>query len=70
MAKILFNGKEYIAFHAAMDKNGNKVAKVFYTDGTTEIIRDARLPLTSDLTSDKFYNSLSSLYRSKLQAKY
>ena len=64
--KVLFNGKEYIAFHAAMDVNGNKVAKVFYTDGTTEIIRDARLPLTSA----KFYHSLSSLYRSKLQAKY
>ena len=66
MSKVLFNGKEYIAFHAAMDVNGNKVAKVFYTDGTTEIIRDARLPLTSD----KFYHSLSSLYHSKLQSKY
>ncbi len=66
MAKTLFNGKEYIAFHAAMDVNGNKVAKVFYTDGSTEIIKDPRLPLTSD----KFYNSLSGLYRSKLQAKY
>lgn len=66
MSKILFNGKEYIAFHAAMDVNGNKVAKVFYSDGTTEIVKDARLPLTSD----KFYKSLSGLRSSKLQDKY
>jgi len=59
--KTLFDGREYIKMHAAMDKNGNKVAKVFFPDGHTEIIKDARLPLSSD----KFYKSLSGLYGSK-----
>lgn len=56
-----WNGKPVIKWHSAMDKNGNKVGKIFYQDGTTEIIRDARLLWTSD----KFYKSLSGLYSSK-----
>lgn len=59
--KTLFNGKEYTKFNAAMDRNGNKVCKVFYPDGTTEVIKDPRMPLSSD----KFYKSLSGLYKSK-----
>lgn len=44
-----------------MDQNGNKVAKIFYEDGTTEITRSPMLPWTSD----KFYKSLSGLYGSR-----
>ncbi|QHJ85075.1 MAG: hypothetical protein [Bacteriophage sp.] len=56
-----WNGKPVKKWHSAMDRNGNKVGKIFYEDGTTEIWRDARLPRTSD----KFYKSLSGLYGSK-----
>lgn len=59
--RTLFNGKQYYKIYCALDKNGNKIAKVFYVDGTTEIVRDPRLPLSSD----KFYKSLSGLYASK-----
>lgn len=57
----LFNGKYFYKMYTAMDNNGNKVAKVFYMDGTTEIIKDARLPLHSD----KVYKSLGGLRKSK-----
>lgn len=59
--RTLWDGREVVKIHAAMDINGNKVCKVFYPDGKTEIIKDARMPLTSD----KFYRSLSGLYKSK-----
>jgi len=57
----LWDGREYIKIHKAMDVNGNGVGKVFFTNGTTEIIKDSRLPIVSD----KFYKSLSGLYRSR-----
>lgn len=56
-----WNGKAVLKWHSATDKNGNKVGKIFYQDGTTEIVRDAKLPWISD----KFYKSLSGLYSSK-----
>lgn len=57
-----YKGKSIKKWHSAMDKNGNKVAKMFYEDGNTEIIRgDATLPWSSD----KFYRSLSGLYQSR-----
>ena len=56
--KTLFDGREYVKIHAVMDKNGNKIAKVFFADGHTEVVKDARLPWSSD----KFYKSLSALY--------
>lgn len=59
--KTLFNGKTYYKIYCTFDKNGNKVAKVFYMDNTTEIIRDGRLPLSCD----KCYKSLSGLLNSK-----
>lgn len=58
---ILWNGKPVKKWYSAMDKNGNKIGKIFYKDGSTEIVRDARLPWTSD----KFYKSLGGLYSSK-----
>lgn len=48
-------------WYSTLDKNGNKVAKIFYVDGTTEIVRSPLLPWSSD----KFYKSLSGLYASK-----
>lgn len=57
----MFNGKMYYKLYSTLDINGNKIAKVFYMDGTTEIISDARLPLHSD----KVYKSISGLRRSK-----
>ena len=46
-----WNGKLVKKWHSAMDRNGNKVGKIFYEDGTTEIVRGgnaAQLPWTSD----------------------
>lgn len=57
----LFNGKYFYKIYTAMDANGNKIAKVFYMDGTSEIIKDARLPLHSDKT----YKSIPGLRKSK-----
>jgi hypothetical protein len=59
-----FENKEVIKYHAAHDINGNKIAKLFYADGTTEIVRGSR-SCTLPIVSDKFYKSLSGLYRSK-----
>jgi hypothetical protein len=56
-----WNGKQVKKWYAAMDINGNKVGKIFYMDNTTEIVRDARLPIISD----KFYKSMSGLYKSR-----
>lgn len=59
-----WNGKPVKKWYSAMDRNGNKVAKIFYEDGATEIVRGgnaAQLPWTSD----KHYKSLSGLYGSK-----
>jgi hypothetical protein len=56
-----WNGKTVWKWYSTLDKNGNKVAKIFYVDGTTEITRSPLLPLTSD----KHYKSLSGLYNSK-----
>ena len=56
-----WKGKPVWKWYHALDKNGNKVAKIFYVDGTTEIVRSPLLPWSSD----KFYKSLSGLYASK-----
>lgn len=56
-----WKGKAVYKWYSAMDINGNKVAKIFYVDGTTEIVKSPLLPLTSD----KHYKSLSGLYNSK-----
>lgn len=56
-----FEGKSVYKWHSALDKNGNKVAKLFYVGGGTEIVRSPLLPWSSD----KFYKSLSGLYASK-----
>ena len=55
------NGKPVWKWYSTLDKNGNKVAKIFYVEGTTEIVRSLLLPWSSD----KFYKSLSGLYASK-----
>ncbi|UWF83699.1 MAG: hypothetical protein [Bacteriophage sp.] len=57
----MWKGKAVYKWYSAMDINGNKVAKIFYVDGTTEIVRSPLLPWSSD----KFYKSLSGLYASK-----
>ena len=57
----MWKGKAVYKWYSAMDINGNKVAKLFYVDGTTEITRSPLLPLTSD----KHYKSLSGLYSSR-----
>ena len=56
-----WNGKPVWKWYSTLDKNGNKVAKIFYVDGKTEIVRSLLLPWSSD----KFYKSLSGLYASK-----
>lgn len=59
-----YNGKQIKKVYSALDHNGNKVLKVFYTDGTTEIIRGGNTYLFP-IISDKYYKSLSGLYSSK-----
>lgn len=59
-----YNGKQIKKVYSALDRNGNKVLKVFYTDGTTEIIRGGNTYLFP-IISDKHYKSLSGLYSSK-----
>ena len=57
----MWKGKAVYKWYSAMDINGNKVAKIFYVDVKTEIVRSPLLPLISD----KFYKSLSGLYSSR-----
>lgn len=59
-----YNSKQIKKVYSALDRNGNKVLKVFYTDGTTEIIRGGDTYLFP-IISDKYYKSLSGLYSSK-----
>ena len=47
-----------------MDINGNKIGKIFYEDGATEIVRGGNAS-TLPWTSDKYYKSLSGLYGSR-----
>lgn len=56
-----WNGKPVKKWHSAMDRNGNKVGKIFYEDGKTEITRSPMLPWSSD----KLYKSMSGLYGSR-----
>ena len=52
--------KEIVKKHKAHDINGNPVYKLFYMDGTTEIVK------TYELSGfDKYYKSLSGLRSSK-----
>lgn len=61
-ARTLYDGRKYLKLYATNDVNGNKVAKVFFMDGSVEYVKDARLPLTSD----KFYRTLPGLRASKM----
>lgn len=58
--KTLFNGKRCFKIHACNDLNGNKLCKAFYIDGTSELIKNAQMPISVD----KMYKSISGLYRS------
>lgn len=61
-----WNGKPVDAWHSAMDSNGNKVGKIFYSDGTIEYVRDPRLPWHAD----KHYKSMNGLYGSRKKEHY
>ena len=61
--------KNIIKWNKSHDINGNIIAKVFYTDGTTKILRGGK---ASDLENElgnssyaKYYKSLSGLRNSK-----
>ena len=56
----IVNGKETNGWNKAFDVNGNPVYKVFYLDGTSEIVRGIYLH-----SYGKFYKSLSGLRASK-----
>ena len=58
------DGRVYFKFYSAVDINGNRVLKVFYTDGTTEIIKGSRA-YEFPMVADKYYKSLSGLRQSK-----
>jgi hypothetical protein len=57
----LWDGREYAKIYGTNDRNGNKVCKVFFPDGKTEIIRDARAPVSTD----KWYKTMCGLRYSK-----
>lgn len=59
-----YHGKQILKVYSALDINGNKILKVFYTDKTTEIVRGGDVYLFP-IISDKHYKSLSGLYQSK-----
>ena len=59
----MWKGKAVYKWYSAMDINGNKVAKIFYVDGKTEIVKGGNACLLP-WSSDKFYKSLSGLYAS------
>ena len=59
-----YHGKQILKVYSALDINGNKILKVFYTDKTTEIVRGGDVYLCP-IISDKHYKSLSGLYQSK-----
>lgn len=59
-----YHGKQILKIYSALDVNGNKILKVFYTDNTTEIVRGGDVYLFP-IISDKHYKSLSGLYQSK-----
>lgn len=61
-----WNGKPVDAWHSALDANGNKVGKIFYSDGTIEYTRDPRLPWHAD----KHYKSMNGLYGSRKKEHY
>ena len=52
---------------AAFDRNGNKVYKDFYNDGTYEYVKDDATRRLGQY--DKWYKSMSSLYRSRLTSR-
>lgn len=59
-----YKGKAVYKWYTTNDINGNKIAKIFYVDGTTEIVRGSDTYLLP-IISDKHYKSLSGLYASK-----
>ena len=64
-AEKIFAGKPCKKIYKAMDINGNAVYKVFWPDGTTTIEKGYNAQVNAPNNRDKFYKSLSSLYRAK-----
>lgn len=60
-----FHGKEVTHYNAANGINGNKILKVFYTDGTSEIVRSSEVYMFPLQLRNKFYRSMSGLRNSK-----
>ena len=56
--------KRIIGKNKAHDTNGNPVYKVFYMDGSNEIVRGG-IAYAMHGNYDKYYKSLSGLYNSK-----
>lgn len=60
-----YKNKIVLRYNAANDRNGNKVIKVFYADGTNEIIRGSEVYMFPQYLRDKFYRSMQGLRNSK-----
>lgn len=56
-----YKGKAYDCICAYMDTNGNKVARIFYSDETEKIEKSADLPTTVD----KLFKSRSGMINAK-----
>ena len=59
-----YRGKQIVKVYSANDRNGNRVLKLFYAGGTTEILRGSDT-YAFPIISDKHYKSLSGLYQSR-----
>ena len=60
-----FAGKPCKKIYKAMDINGNAVYKIIWPDGSSTIERGYNAIINPISNYDKFYKSLSSLYRAK-----
>jgi hypothetical protein len=61
--------KNMVKWHKSLDINGNGIAKVFYNDGTTEMVRGGKFNELENKNGNssysKFYHSESGLRNSK-----
>ena len=58
-----------VKWHKSLDMNGNGIAKVFYNDGTTEMVKGGKFNELENKNGNssylKFYHSESGLRNSK-----
>ena len=59
-----YKGNDVKSINYALDINGNKVLKVFYTDGRYTIVKGTNTYQLERYINGKYYKSLGGLYNS------